>query len=1111
MTEMMMFVGVGGSGAKTLAYLHGRLTAWASERGWDRPLPEAWQFLAIDLPKELEDAERIGHALPRSAYRSIAPGKRPYSSYDARLAGSGLVDVRREYATWRPDSKKVSQTVSKGAGQYRAIGRVVVIESFGTVAKAVDGAVRMLTKASTESAFDQFLSAVGLPPRGAAPSPLVFVIGSVAGGSGSGTVLDVCDLIRAKGDGGDLWLQDVSSILYMPEVFETLSETEIRGVEANSLAAVNELISARYNGDVPLPHLTAAGVAGRPEVSRGPRYPFFVGRTNGVFGYPDDHGVYAGTARILEALTLDRGLQGAFVAATLGNFAQSENIEDNNPLRPGHTVKPASALGYARLSLGRDVFSRYLAERVSKSLVNHLLHAHEALALAALGEGADLETLDRTKMVDAVVTEDLFTLFIEAAKLNERSQYHNQVLERLLPPADRKALVDGISTTVLKATRSGQRGNHPGLDWFTRFETQLGIYEEQLLVEVRKVLQRNAAILVETLPAQLLATTRTSLATHGLFVTERLLANLDAALLKVVNEELPSERSQLLSGADGLVSNVRQGIAGLMSKEIRFDNDALAKAFDDILAARPSSRAMVETRDVAIPLLRDFRASVLVTLRTSLRLAGEELVAFSATSAFEDWAGVAVPDRLKPPGNEIAVEPLEGFPETFDRLVRQAVGVQGDPTRAVIERLLDDEQLPTKDRDRLSLLRITDWASGARTDAVDTTVRFGPSELIDRARAWALSDPTGGLGAFLTESLGSYLDGTGLTKAGRDDRIRVFCQELDRAIRAAQPMVDIDEAALGALHNEGLNDAGLPPTKLAITPIPVPAANVNARRAIDAVLLSYGVQADGLAGYYATTTSATSIAVTTQAQPCHPLAIRSFTDGILSKWIASADPSNVFGHRRRARRLLESVPLPHDSVRRLMRGWIAGSLVGLAGYDGPENASGEVTSVDSVWVCGKDGSIIPLPTAGPEGRARDAEDVLAMLLDAYAISELLAVTGDGSIAGYERLAELAELGEVREWVQLGSVANQVVDDIEHEADESDNIQVARAKVLTAELSAMESEYRTLIDTMPTIEYSLMTRRWDLAEDLLAVVTDLRASIEGMAQTTSRPRRRRVGA
>jgi hypothetical protein len=91
------------------------------------------------------------------------------------------------------------------------------------------------------------------------------------------------------------------------------------------------------------------------------------------------------------------------------------------------------------------------------------------------------------------------------------------------------------------------------------------------------------------------------------------------------------------------------------------------------------------------------------------------------------------------------------------------------------------------------------------------------------------------------------------------------------------------------------------------------------------------------------------------------------------------------------------------------------------------------------------------------------------------------------------------------------VANQVVDDIEHEADESDNIQVARAKVLTAELSAMESEYRTLIDTMPTIEYSLMTRRWDLAEDLLAVVTDLRASIEGMAQTTSRPRRRRVGA
>lgn len=1112
MTDMMFFVGVGGSGAKTLAYLHQRLGDWALSRGWDRPLPNGWQFLALDLPKTLDDATKIGHQLPANSYKGIAPDQRTYVSYDTRLASSGHAEVRREFATWRPDPGKVDQSVHKGAGQYRAIGRTVVIESFDVVAKSVQGCVDTLSSAETEQDFQQFLTAVGLPPHAGSAAPLVFVVGSVAGGSGSGTVLDVCDVIRAMGQEGDLWLQDVSGILYMPEVFNRLGRSDIRGIEANSLAAVHELVSARYNGTVPLPHLLAAGIGGRPSVSRGPRYPFFVGRTNGVFTYPNDHSVYAGTARLLEALTVDAALQNAFSSATQGNFAQSETILETNPLRPANTAKPASALGYARLSLGREVFARYVSERVSKTLVEHLLNQHKVLAASALGGEEDVASFDRARLVKAIVTEDMERAFREAAQLNEFSPANNQVLERLLPPDIRSGLVQKTAAAVKKATRGGQRGEHDGADWFTRFETQLGIHEATFLSEVDEVLTANAGALVGELPDKLLEATRSSLAAHGLFVTEELLRRLDANLRFVVEQELPAERTTLSTGAEGLLGDVKAALKGLLSRAIKFDQPDLQKAFDDVLMGRPDRKAKALARSVAIPLLRDLRVAVLGPLLAAMTAAREELTAFSTTTEYEGWSWREVPERLELADNDIAVEPTDGYPEAYERLVRQAVGTEGDPTRLIVEQLLDDADLPKRDRTRLALLGLTSWTPDRREDRLGATVRFMPQALLERASAWAVADPTSGLGAHLTESIGSYLAGANLGVNERKARIDTFARELDRAIRAAQPLVDIDVDALGTLHDESLED-GLPPAKLAITPIPIPAGNEHARRAVDAVLMTYGVPQDALDACYSVDGGATAIAITTQAQPCHPLAIRSFTSPIRQKWLSTPNPPVIFGLRRRARRVVESVPLPLPSIEDIVSGWFAGSLIGLAGYDGKENVNGELVSFDTVWVLEKDGTEIALPTFGPEGPPKGEDDVLPMLLDAYGITELLEVTGHptATTAGYRRLAELAGLVEVREWVEKGTIGGRAFD-IDLVGDESDAPHLRRADTLCADLDSYIAEYRSLVEEEPSTAFVAMTRRWDLASLLLDVTRSMRARVEAFGRVQVGPqRRRRVGA
>jgi hypothetical protein len=49
--------------------------------------------------------------------------------------------------------------------------------------------------------------------------PVVLVISSIAGGSGAGAVLEVCDVIRS---GGRTWLDDSIGILYAPDVFDEI-------------------------------------------------------------------------------------------------------------------------------------------------------------------------------------------------------------------------------------------------------------------------------------------------------------------------------------------------------------------------------------------------------------------------------------------------------------------------------------------------------------------------------------------------------------------------------------------------------------------------------------------------------------------------------------------------------------------------------------------------------------------------------------------------------------------------------------------------------------------------------------------------------------------------
>ena len=51
MYKKYVFLGLGGSGGKTLRFLKHELRKWLDENGAaDKPMPAGWQFLHIDTP-----------------------------------------------------------------------------------------------------------------------------------------------------------------------------------------------------------------------------------------------------------------------------------------------------------------------------------------------------------------------------------------------------------------------------------------------------------------------------------------------------------------------------------------------------------------------------------------------------------------------------------------------------------------------------------------------------------------------------------------------------------------------------------------------------------------------------------------------------------------------------------------------------------------------------------------------------------------------------------------------------------------------------------------------------------------------------------------------------
>ncbi len=820
MLRPFLFVGLGGSGGKTLRAVRADVRARLHEKGIDE-WPEAWQLVYIDVPttQEVGDVE-LPPPLPLSDYIGlVAPG------IDYRAVDSTLVQQAgglEKLAGWRPNPDLVSVPIGQGAGQHRTIGRVITVTHLAEIRDRVRRAVDAMRMPAITGELQRITEAFGGQPQTARPDPVVFVISSLAGGSGAGSLIDVCDVVRSVGQ--DDWASNSGAVLYAPDVFGEIPPEARVGVQANALATMSEILAGYWNEEGHTAWteslMQRSGIAPTGARRHGPRYPFLVGRRNNEISFKSQTDVYLAMGKALAALLTSGELQDQYVQFVSGNWSNTNKaVDDSLPLKQQGQETPFSAFGFARLSLGRDRFASYAAEWLARSAVERLLREHAPPEKAA-------QVAEEVLLDEAAVRA--FPGFRHAVGLHETGWENNQVLDAVRPP-DRavrgERIADAYSRMVKEAVPA--KGLPTG-EWERRIEENTNRFYRQYIDDEHSAMIRSVSEWVETIQRQVLEKVGESVGRLGAPVTVRLLDrtidDLDAAVTEL------GEEARSLRASSG---QYRDELRRVLPQEtsIPATHGGIAEAIRAVVHAF-SLNAEAELREATIELIRDFAQNFLQPLSRALRHGFTGLLHESETSVAGQPPVVStwpvddyVPTRLRPWDNEFLLERVDDFRRVLEhQLIRSAPSLGGEDIRdsesraiaEIIEGLnpveFDREQHdPTIDAWKWLVHRRGKWVPSLSSVQVSLggarpaqfTVGMKAEDILERAQRW-VNDPEKPIGQYVATSLREYLspDAPGVDPAQHAGRIGRFKGQLAATVQAATPLVDVDPSVLSRIHNQ---------------------------------------------------------------------------------------------------------------------------------------------------------------------------------------------------------------------------------------------------------------------------------------------------------------------
>jgi hypothetical protein len=973
----IILIGCGGSGVLSVRFVRDEVRARLRARNIDT-IPAAWQFIGLDTVRVMTDLADAS-PLPSSDFLSLTGGFSNLDQLELSLLAKHRPEDSRggynELAGWRPDPFELPGNLTQGAGKHRAVGRM--LGTFTLNASSVrDRLTQALTSCNSGGAeLNAVATKLGHPTPDAAAvqAPIVVVIGSSAGGTGAGIMLDVVDLLRRLGS------QTVEPILlvYSSDIFGARADAPMA---ANSLMFTSELMNAYYANGSGATGLFPAPL--NPLLRRGPHAVMMLGRKNlGGMDLVDSQTVYRATAL---------SLAGWITTPKVRKEVQDHVIGNWNSMRIGAMGGTgfakssfngvAISFGSAGLAVGRARFKAYSRAYLMRDLYEHHSTGFLRIATAILGpsgaKGAD--DVIRLNLAEHERNGFMSTLGVVQKfdkDFNFTSGAEGQVTDVLCNRTEIQRVATEISGAI---QRSLPAGNLSRADWVRLIDGEERRAAEAVLAGAhRDFATRQTEWAQKTTEKIIVESNR-----HLTRVSLPVMADLIPAVAQAVQASAADFRNASRA-AEAKVLEFRERRRSLLDSigdgNVTKDSNAVKDAIRNL----GFSRAQEFKRDCAIKIaqtLDQIALNVLNPLRSALGGAEAEVIKMtqpmygSEAAEITRWpSGDVVPSAFMPSDIEYLLEDNTEWPTILRNLLDTAEPrLSGESAIESVRRgICAGTDLMGGALGESGVAPLLWMKEGSRvefsaTSPMSLQIGLDLESLEERVDHW-LSREGRAMSRHLSTGLSAYL-----SDPASDDRLRKFKQRFDLALEQAKPLCEIDTTYFNIEYPEkSETQLRLQPV---IEPLPFPPGHPARAAAEQLIRARLSIPPEQPVTAYFGDRDVEGVVVTNfLGTTVFPGMVSSFTSPIArygSPVRGNAVLLRAWLSFKRARTLDEFIPVPEVVLRALIRGFAVGRLLGFVTLD-----TGEGSAVATR------GEVLKFPTPGilPLGRDNTVTSILASL------------------------------------------------------------------------------------------------------------------------------------
>lgn len=1119
MADRVLFIGVGGSGGATLHYLYADLERRLRDLGWNEGVPDAWQFLHIDATTNPDEGDRYVPPVLRDSrhYLPLTAKETKYEDYTRDLISKPEVA-----GGWLPAT--APQRIWLGAGQRRAIGRVLALESMDRIYERIRDLIDLTERPDSRNQL-AMLDRQALGGTGSGEGDLeVFVIASLGGGSGSGMHQDISLLLRAAFKEADRHI----SVLYPPDIFDAIESDFRRGVAPNSLAGIAELMAAHFaEGELTASENDAlSGVTSRnfSTGSRAPYLAFFQGRSNGEITMDTPSDVYQATARTLSAILLNKANREQMKSYVQGNpspvpsrreFLADQHLADGVP-----DWQVGMSFGYTNLSLGMSNFKEYGAQRLAKLVLGRVLDDTESVA-----------RLRREQTAEFV--RDARQFAIEAG-LDETTSDPKGTLSTISGAwVDSAPLIDTLRAKLAglgddaRARRAAQQESDNALDqrkpdFIVALESRVDRATDQLVATTLKSIARTSVDATVQYLAQLqedLTAAASRWASGGG-------AREGQSLLRPrAGTQPPAKSTSVINKLTGAIRGDKALTAGAGAP--------IASALGDVFAPFRSAFEGYQRAAIAYA-LAGFAVNVVLPIREALEGGQRELasrlqVDIPLRTRMDDWPGETAPSPIRAAQNELFLIEDSTFKEEFERLLAMSLSATSNTGATGAAATSYEGALPIAITEVLGGSgvaqsgarigeRIAFWPSNTMGDSVDgcntrlavvdrwdpgLTPDFAPSlatvgstdrrrcvkvsfsvdpvQVLDDAREWMATRK--GITKLTTMTIADYLSESGAEGLKRRTE---FVAKFATAVGMARPMAEVDESAVRAYH--GVDDSIGLTTAVSVVPL---APGTDEANEVLSILTRENASLGGVD--FAGDAEVQEVHITRYlAKQVNPFVLANVMQPAVAAWEgqlrkSANDPD--FWACRRAHRLPAFVPVAPSVLVRMVKGWnLARSLQVIADGEVDQflEGRGRLTfTADGVERSFPGRLVTPVDSEHPQA-------LLPALLEAFPFALLDVAAGrTDAIEAYASLASIGAASRtlISTYLQSGVVLGHTPSGLGDTTEE-------RLRVLHDEVQGRRNDLAEV--TVPagarTDDRTAYTPTWELREVSLKALDSLLGEI-----------------